>query len=89
MLFVTKCEPFMGLQAVSQKMFCKKGVLRNFAKFTVKQAKIFLRIQINIFTEMVICVAVACKSDSRQGKAKIFISQERKSVTAMAHKNKT
>ena len=38
---------------------------------------------------MVICVAVACKSDSRQGKAKIFISQERKSVTAMAHKNKT
>ena len=30
--------------------------------------------QINIFIEMVICVAVDCKSDSRQGKAKDFIN---------------
>ena len=39
---------------------------------------------------MVICVAVDCKSDSRQGKAKVlWISQERKSETVMAHKVKT
>ena len=38
--------------------------------------------QINIFIEMVICVAVDCKSDSRQGKA-------RKSEIVMAYKNKT
>ena len=44
----------------------------------------------NIFIEMVICVAVDCKKDSRQGKAKVFIIfKGRKSETAMVHKNKT
>ena len=40
--------------------------------------------QRNISIEMVICVAVDCKSDSRQGKAKVP-----KSKTAMTYKNKT
>ena len=39
---------------------------------------------------MVICVAVNCKSDSRQGKAYVFINfQGTKSETGMADKNKT
>ena len=39
---------------------------------------------------MVVGVAVDCKSDGRQGKAKYFIIfLGRKSETAMAHKNKT
>ena len=29
--------------------------------------------QIDIFIEMVICMAVDCKSDSRKGKAEVFI----------------
>ena len=38
---------------------------------------------------MVVCVGVDSKSDSRQGKAYVFIiSKGRKSVTAMVHKNK-
>ena len=46
--------------------------------------------QINIFIERVVGVAVDCKSDSRQGKAKVFIIfLGQKSETAMAHKNKT
>ena len=39
---------------------------------------------------MVICVAVDCNSDSRQGKAYVFINfQGTKSETGMADKNKT
>ena len=39
---------------------------------------------------MVICVAVDCKSDTRQGRAYVFINfpKGRKSETTMAHKNK-
>ena len=39
---------------------------------------------------MFICVAVDCKSDSRQEKALVFINfQDRKYETAVIHNNKT
>ena len=34
----------------------------------------------NIFIEMAICVDVGCKSDSRQGKVKVFINFQGKKI---------